>query len=215
MTRPSPASASSPCGNAGADGARATATAARPRRARGTAAWGGRAAAAAVALLLAVAAVPGMAREGDRRQPANIEADRVEIDRPAGISRYYGNVIFTQGTLRITGDRLSLRAPGGVVEHAEVHGEPATVRQETDAGEVVRANALHIVYEAAEGLTTLTGEAELLRDGERFAAEIIHYRPDTGRVEASRGDGGDRVQIRIEPEDGAGESDESATDESP
>lgn len=163
---------------------------------------------APLALAVLLAAAPAAAREGDRRQPANVEADRVEIDREAGVSRYYGNVVFTQGTLRLTGARVDLRAPGGVVRHATAVGTPARVRQETDSGEVVRAHARTIEYDAAAGRVTLTGDAELLREGERFAAGRIVYRQASGRLEAGRGEDGQRVRIRIEPErHGGGEGD--------
>lgn len=176
-----------------------------PHRAprRPTTTWRAIRLAAALGIALAVSAAPAL--ESDRRKPASIEADRVEIDRPAGVSRYYGNVVFVQGTLRITGDRMMLRAPGGVVEHAEVHGERATIRQQTEAGDIVHARARHIIYEPDEGLVTLIETAELERGGDRFNAARIEYRPDTGRIDASgSGDGEDgRVRIRIEPQQGA------------
>jgi len=152
-------------------------------------------------VLLAALAPCAPARQSDRNEPANIEADRAQIDRPAGVSHYYGDVVFTQGTLRITGDTVTVRAPDGGLQYAESHGNPATARQETETGEVVHANAQTIVYDADAGLVTLTGDAELLREGERFAAGEIRYRTDTGRIEAERGSGGDRVHIRIEPRD--------------
>lgn len=163
---------------------------------------------ASLLLALALAAAPAVAREGDRRQPADVEADRVEIDRGTGVSHYYGNVVFTQGTLRLTGDRVDLRAPGGVMEHATAVGTPARVRQETDAGELVRAHARTIEYDAVEGLVTLTGDAELLRTGERFAAGRIVYRQESGRLEAGRGDDDQRVRIRIEPAERDGDDGE-------
>lgn len=153
------------------------------------------------ALTLALAASAAPALKSDRQKPASIEADRVEIDRRAGVSRYYGNVVFTQGTLRITGERMMLRAPGGVVKHAEVHGERATLRQQTEAGDIVHARARHIIYEADDGLVTLIDNAELERSGDRFTAARIEYRTATGRIDASGGGGedGGRVRIRIEP----------------
>lgn len=166
------------------------------------------------ALALALAASGAAALDSDRRKPASIEADRVEIDRPAGESRYYGNVVFEQGTLRITGDRMKLQAPGGAVEHAEVHGERATIRQQTEAGDIVHARAQHIIYEVSDGLITLIDNAELERAGDRFTAARIEYRPNTGRIDASRGDeDGKRVRIRIEPQnDGAGSGDSTSDD---
>ena len=159
----------------------------------------------AIALLaLALVAAPAGARESDRQQPATIEADRAEIDQASGESRYFGDVVFVQGSLRITGAELSMTAPDGVVRHAEAHGtpegEPARIRQQTDTGQVVRAHARTIDYDAEQGLVTLVGNAELLRDGEHFAAGRIRYWPDARRVEGGRGDDGGRVRIRIEPE---------------
>ena len=137
--------------------------------------------------------------DSDRQQPATIEADRVEIDREAGVSRYFGDVVFVQGTLRVTGNTMTLRANGGRVEYAETHGEPATVRQETDAGEQVDAEARTIEYAAGASRITLIGNAVLRRAGERFAAGRIRYRTDTGRIQADARDNDERVRIRIDP----------------
>lgn len=158
---------------------------------------------AGVVLAAALGAGAAGARDGDRAQPATIEADRVEVLRPEGVSHYYGDVVFVQGSLRITGAEMTLRAPGGVVEFAETTGEPATVRQQTDAGEIVDAEGRRIEYQADAQLITLTGNAVMRRGGERFAAGRIRYRTDTGRVEAGAdGDDDERVRIRIEPEQG-------------
>ncbi len=153
-----------------------------------------------------LAGTPALAREDDRQQPATIEADRAEIDRASGESLYFGDVVFEQGTLHLTGDRLAIATREGVVERAEARGEPARIRQETDDGRMVRAHGQTIDYDATEGLVVLTGDAELQRDGERFAAGKIRYWPDSGRVEGGRGDDGDRVRIRIEPGTGDGSS---------
>ncbi|MDZ7787151.1 MAG: lipopolysaccharide transport periplasmic protein LptA [Halofilum sp. (in: g-proteobacteria)] len=154
-----------------------------------------------------LASAPAMAREDDRQQPATIEADRAEIDRASGESLYFGNVVFEQGTLRLTGDRVAIVTREGTVDRAEAQGEPARIRQENDQGQMVRAHGRTIDYDAGEGLIVLTGNAELQREGERFAAGKIRYWPDSGRVEGGRGDDGGRVQIRIEPESGNGNGD--------
>lgn len=158
-------------------------------------------------LVTVLAGTAAHAREDDREQPATIEADRAEVDRASGESLYFGNVVFEQGTLRLTGDRVAVTTREGVVERAEAQGEPARIRQETDEGQLVRARGHTIDYDANEGLVVLTGNAELQRDGERFAAGRIRYWPDSGRVEGGRGDDGERVQIRIEPETGNGNDD--------
>lgn len=160
-----------------------------------------------VALLAMILLVPAWAREGDRSAPATIEAGRAEIERADGVHRYFGDVVFVQGTLRITGDEMTVRAPNGTVEFAESIGTPATTRQETDTGEIVDAEASRIEYHADEQLVILTGNAVVTRGGERFAAGRIRYRTDTGRVVAGPGaeQDGERVRIRIEPESENGE----------
>ena len=161
-------------------------------------------------LVIAVlAGAPAHARDDDRQQPATIEADRAEIDRASGESLYFGNVVFEQGTLRLTGDRVAIATREGTVDRAEAQGDPARIRQENNQGQMVRAHGRTIDYDAAEGLVVLTGNAELQRDGERFAAGKIRYWPDSGRVEGDRGDDGGRVQIRIEPESGNGDGSDS------
>jgi len=168
--------------------------------------------AAVVALTILLTALPpARAREADRSEPATIEADRAEIERPDGLQRYFGDVVFVQGSLRITGDEMTVRAPGGVVEFAETIGRPATSRQQTDEGEIVDAEARRIEYHADEQLVILTGDAIVTRAGERFSAGRIRYRTDTGRVVAgpdsgsSPEDESERVRIRIEPEAENGE----------
>jgi lipopolysaccharide export system protein LptA len=161
------------------------------------------------ALLAMVLLVPAWAREGDRSAPATIEAGRAEIERPDGVHRYFGDVVFVQGTLRITGDEMTVRAPNGTVQFAESIGDPATTRQQTDEGEIVDAEASRIEYHADEQLVILTGDAVVTRGGERFTAGRIRYRTDTGRVVAGpspeqEGEG-ERVRIRIEPEPENGE----------
>lgn len=160
-----------------------------------------------VLLLALLSLVPAWARESDRSQPTTIEANRAEIDRPDGVQRYFGDVVLEQGTLRITGDEMMLRAPGGTVEFAETLGQPATTRQETDTGEIVNAEARNIEYHATEQLVILKGDAIVTRGGERFTAGQIRYQTDTGRVVAGPGEGeqGERVRIRIEPEPETGQ----------
>lgn len=163
-------------------------------------------------LATVLASAPGHAREDDRGQPATIEADRAEIDRASGESLYFGNVVFDQGSLHLTGDRLAISAREGVVQRAEAQGDPARVRQKTDDGRLVRAHGRTIDYNATEGRIVVTGDAALQRGSERFAAGRIRYWPDSGRVEGSRGDSGERVKIRFEPEDadnGGGNGDDA------
>lgn len=151
---------------------------------------------AAALLLVALAATADTIGSG---APATIESDRAELDRQRGVSRYFGNVEFVQGDLRITGERMDITAPDGELRRAEAEGEPARVHHVTAGGERIRARARRIVYEPALPRVTLIGSAEVERGGDHFRAGRIAYAPDTGRVDAERDDG-ERVRITIQPE---------------
>ena len=69
------------------------------------------------ALLLAalVAGAPAArALSTDRDQPIEIEADFAELDDSRGVTMYKGNVIVTQGSLKLTGESLCEAGSWGV-----------------------------------------------------------------------------------------------------
>lgn len=168
----------------------------------------GAAGAVLAVLVLACAGAAAQAAELARDEPATIESDRAELDRETGVSRYFGNVEFVQGTLRITGDKMIVTAPAGNLERARAEGEPARVFHRTAEGEPIRARGRVLVYEPGEPRLTLTGAAEVERGGDRFRAARIVYAPDTGRVDAER-DEDERVRITIQPETIDGDDEDS------
>jgi lipopolysaccharide export system protein LptA len=167
---------------------------------------------AIAALLTGMASINAAgARDDDRDQPATIEADRAEIDRSAGLAQYRGDAVFNQGSLRVTGERITVEAEQGQIENAKSQGSPATIQQRNDAGRLVRGRAQRIRYDARSPLVTLLGDAELVRGGDNFSAGRIEYHPDTGRIDAQRDDS-QRVRIRMEPvDDEPTENDEDVT----
>jgi len=170
----------------------------------------------AAAALTALSAFPLAAAELDRNQPANIESDRAELERDEGISRYFGDVEFVQGNLRITADQMVITAPDGTLQHAEAEGEPARVFDITSEGEELRARGQTITYDAGEPRITLIGSARVERGDDDFSAGRIRYYPDTGRVEGER-DENERVRITIQPDedDGEAQDDEGAENGDP
>ena len=59
-----------------------------------------------IAGLLALSLTSAMAERADRTQPVNIEANKATVDERKKIHIFEGNVVLTQGTLEIRGDRL-------------------------------------------------------------------------------------------------------------
>ena len=75
------------------------------------------------------------AAPGDKDQPINIEADWAEADDARRITVYKGRVVVEQGTLRITGDVVTMYYDTSrELSKLVATGRPARFRQREDAG---------------------------------------------------------------------------------
>ncbi len=100
-----------------------------------------------------------------------IEADALQHDQTGQVSVFTGNVVITQGTLLLRGQRAELRqdAQGnqsGVLQGAA--GQRAFFRQQRPGlNEVLEGEALRIEYDSASGNLRLVNQAVVrrLRDG--------------------------------------------------
>lgn len=170
----------------------------------------------AAALLLAGAA-PASALSTDSGEPILIEADRAERDDARRVTIYRGNVVIDQGSLRITGDTVTIHFDirDDVAKIVSV-GVPAHFRQLPD-GETVhrKAWAKRIEYFNRQDLIVLLGDARYAKGGDRVQAERLVYDSLNARfkalaaiaedaAEGAAGGGGasgkkpERVRIRIE-----------------
>lgn len=148
----------------------------------------------------------------DRNQPINIEADRAEMDDSRRVTVYYGDVVLTQGTLKITGDTVTIHYDeNNNLTKLVSEGDPARFRQLPDGKPDVpdsyqNAHAARMEYYAREDLIVLTGNAVYGQGGDRIAAERIVYdsvksqmTAESRAPEASGGESSSRVRIKIEP----------------
>ena len=60
--------------------------------------------------------------ESDRDQPIHIKDDRITVNEKQGVSFYQGNVQFTQGSLRVNGDEVTVFLQGDVLSKIIVIG---------------------------------------------------------------------------------------------
>ena len=83
-----------------------------------------------------------------------------------GETRYEGNVVLTQGSLRITADRIAIRHDAKGADAILATGQPATlIQQPTPEQAPVEASALRIEYRRSEDLVRLMDEAKIKQDG--------------------------------------------------
>jgi lipopolysaccharide export system protein LptA len=166
-----------------------------------------------VCLLALFLSQEALALSTDRDEPINIEADRAEADNAKRITTYYGDVIITQGTLKITGDTVTIEYDDqDRVTKLVSKGDPARFRQLPDGKSDVPMNyqvaqASRMEYYAIDDLIVLLGKAVYGQGGDRVAADRIVYDSVKSQMKAESsaaagsegGQTSSRVRIKIEP----------------
>jgi len=139
-----------------------------------------------VALLLnLLLASSAMALDSDRQQPLRIVADTAVIDEKDGTATYTGNVVLTQGTLRIAADLLKIRTAQGKVDVVKAEGRPAQFSQvpEENQQEVI-AKASKIDYQVQAQKLILRQKASIVQNENIFRGEEIVYEIQSQRLQA-------------------------------
>ena len=136
----------------------------------------------------------------DQNQPVVLEADRATFNDKTGLTSYTGNVIVTQGTIRIEADSMVMNLePNRSIRLATAKGRPARFQQQVEAGKgLTRGEGQTIVYDARTSIVTLTGNAYLNNDGATFNGNQLRYSMARGDVEATSTPKG-RVRLVIPP----------------
>lgn len=138
-----------------------------------------------VALGLALA-VPAHALSTDKDQPIEVEADSAEMDDVKNVSIYTGNVVVTQGSIRMTGDVMTVyQTDSDDLDHLIVDGKPATYKQLPDDSKVYdTAEALRMEYFEIKNKIILTNQAVVTQEGLRFSGDRIEYDTELSKVKA-------------------------------
>ncbi|MGP0171932.1 lipopolysaccharide transport periplasmic protein LptA [Pseudomonas sp. NCHU5208] len=162
-------------------------------------------------LILSLGAALGSAAAwalpSDRDQPIRIQADTAELDDKQGVAVYRGDVIITQGTLKITGDTVTItQTASGDIDVFTSVGNLAYYEQKPAVDkEIVKAYGKTIQYFASNERIVLIDQAKVIQEGNTFEGEKIVY--DTRRqiVNAGRATGNNvsvprpRIDMVIQP----------------
>ena len=138
----------------------------------------------------------------DSQQPIEIEADFAELDDQEGRTIYVGNVIVTQGSIKMKGDKLKvLFSEDRDLEHVHMEGRPAYFKQTPDGGkEDVEGEGLIIEYLAKSSMLHLIQKAKLTQGNRLFTGDRINYDSAksviTGRGQPKTTDKTDRPPTR-------------------
>ena len=127
-----------------------------------------------LAMVLVSRAAVGL--ESDRDQPATVEADEVEYDFRTGERTYKGNVIVTQGSLKITGDKLVVLYKDEKLEKATAWGNPASFKQRPEGKtQDVIGKGKTIILDQVVNTLTLIQTASLQQGSDLATGDEIVY----------------------------------------
>src|SRR6266511_799769 len=127
-------------------------------------------------LCAALATDAAHAEKADRDKPIQLEADRVTVDDAKQISVVTGNVVLTQGSMVIRGERVEVRQDRDGFRHGTTWGNLAYIRQKREGmDEFVEAWAERIEYDSRADKVQMFNRAILKRGDDEVRGTYISY----------------------------------------
>lgn len=145
------------------------------------------------------------AEKADRDKPIDLEADTVTVNDAKKTSTYTGNVILTQGTLIIRGDKLIVREDKEGFQHSTSYGNPTTFKQKREGkNEYIEGSGQRIEYDARMDKVQLYTKAWVKRADDVVNGDYIMYDANAEYAEvlgggAQPGTPSGRVKAVIQP----------------
>ena len=133
----------------------------------------------AIAAVLAfgtLLAAPAHAEKADRNKPIHLEADRATVDDAKQIMTLTGNVVVTQGTTVLRGDRVEVRQDKDGFKNGTVWGNLAYFKQKRDGvDEIIEGWSERIEYDSRAEKVQMFNRAMLKRGPDEVRGNYISY----------------------------------------
>ena len=160
-----------------------------------------------LSLSAALGRVSAWALPNDNEQPIRIQANEAQLDDKQGIATSKGDVIITQGSMKITGNTVTItRNAQGEVDVFTSVGNLAYYEQKPSVDKpIVQAYAVTIQYYAAQDRIVLIDKAKVINDGNTTEGEKIVYDTVKQVANAGRANGANvtaprpRIDMVIQP----------------
>lgn len=172
-----------------------------------------------LALLLAALAIApaALAEKADREKEIQVLADRLTADDTKREAVYEGNVVVTQGTLRVAAARIVVREDAEGYRSFVATGAPVTFRQKRDnAEDWVEGEAQRAEFDDRSDVLKLLAQARLKSAQGEITGDFISYDRGkeffevTGAAPGAPASPGSRVKATIVPQKKGAEGKEGA-----
>jgi lipopolysaccharide export system protein LptA len=132
--------------------------------------------AALVIAMSLVPVAPAHADKSDRDKPINLEADRVTVDDAKQIATFTGNVVLTQGTMILRGDRMEVRQDKAGFRQGTTWGNLAYFRQKREGfDDYIEGWAERIEYDSRADKVQMFNRSMLKRAQDEVRGNYISY----------------------------------------
>lgn len=145
--------------------------------------------------------LPLLALESDPDQPIYIDSNSASYDDAKQVSIYTGNVIATQGSIKIRGDRLVIYLKNGDVSKLVTTGNPAHFQQSPGKGkDDIKAQSLIGEYYPERAELVLKKKAKVTQGSNTYTSELIRYDSRHAIVRAGeKSSDSKRVRVILQP----------------
>jgi len=128
------------------------------------------------AALLALAALPAKSERADREKEIVIGADRLTADDANRTSTFDGNVVVTQGSMRITAGKVTVKEDAQRHKFYVASGSPVTFRQKRDkVDEWVEGFAERAEFDDRNDVLRLYNKARVRSNQNEITGDFISY----------------------------------------
>ena len=139
--------------------------------------------------------------ESDSEQPIYIDSNNAVYDEKSQISTYTGNVVATQGSIRIDGDQLVVYLKDGAIIKLVATGKPSRFKQLPAVGkEEMHGEGLINEFYPEKNLLIFMKNASVWQGDAKQSSEYIEYDTKNSLLKAGESQSdGKRVHSVIKP----------------
>jgi lipopolysaccharide export system protein LptA len=127
-------------------------------------------------LACALACLPALAERADREKEIVVGADRLLADDANRTSTFEGSVVVTQGTMRITANKVTVKEDAQRHKYYVAQGAPVTFRQKRDkVDEWVEGSAERAEFDDRNDILKLFSRAKVKSNQNEITGDFISY----------------------------------------
>lgn len=152
-------------------------------------------------LLSGLTSLSVTALESDAEQPITIDSNTATYDDATGTSVYMGNVVSTQGSIRVNSDKLVVYFINGDANKLVFTGNKAKFKQTPSLGsEDITGEALTGEFYPKKNLLVLISDATVWQGNATYSSNLIEYDIKTSLVKAGeKASDAKRVHVILKP----------------